>query len=164
MKFSTAAFIAIGFLAGNVVAAPAVQSNDVALPIEARARGSVANDAAVIDARAERRANGAGKGKSGVNANILAARAANDKNKNNKNKNNNKAAAAAAAKKKKNNNNNNAAAAKAEAKFNGLACTNGKGAGTCNNGGQCTVNGKTAQIAGQCGVAAAAAAGAKKAN
>ncbi|KAK2043509.1 hypothetical protein LZ31DRAFT_595568 [Colletotrichum somersetense] len=156
MKFSTAAFIAIGFLAGNVVAAPAVQSNDVALPIEARAGGFVANDAAVIDARAERRDNGAGKGKNGGNANNKAAAAAADNKKKN-NKNNNKAAAAAAAKKNKNKN-NNAADAKAEAKFNGLACTNGKGAGTCNNGGQCTVNGKTAQIAGQCGVAAAAAA------
>ncbi|KAK2057132.1 hypothetical protein LY76DRAFT_627282 [Colletotrichum caudatum] len=158
MKFSTAAFIAIGFLAGNVVAAPAVQSNDVALPIEARAEGSVAN-AAAINAREEKRANGAGKGKNGGNgANNKAAAAAAAKKNNNNNNNNNKAAAAAAAAKKNNNNNNNAATAKAEAKFNGLACTNGKGAGTCNNGGQCTVNGKTAQIAGQCGVAAAAAA------
>ncbi|EFQ34193.1 uncharacterized protein GLRG_09337 [Colletotrichum graminicola M1.001] len=142
MKFSTAAFIALGFLAGNVVSAPTFQSNNVALPVEARANDFVANDAAAIAAREDKNADAKKKA-----AAAAAAKKNNDKNKNKNNNNNNK--------NKNNNNNNNAAA---EAKFNGLACTNGKGAGTCNAKGLCTVNGKTAQIAGQCGIAAAAAA------
>ncbi|KAK1995146.1 hypothetical protein LX36DRAFT_702467 [Colletotrichum falcatum] len=140
MKFSTAAFIALGFFAGNVISAPTVQTNNVAPSIEARTEGFAAN-AAAVEARAEKR--------TVSKANIAAREPQNKNGKNNKNKNNN------------NNNNNKANANAADlAKFNGLACTNGKGAGTCDTKGTCTVNGKSAQVAGQCGIAAAAAANA----
>ncbi|TQN65320.1 hypothetical protein CSHISOI_10169 [Colletotrichum shisoi] len=211
MKFSTTAFLALGFLAGNVVSAPAIQSNDVAQPVEVRAEGSVANDAAHLEVRARKKL-GLGKVRAkGQGAAAAIAQAAKKKKK----KKNGAAAAvatekdaaakkeAAAAKKKtedaakkptedaakkptedaaedsdaakKNNNNNNnnnngngndsannnanagKPKAKSQADFQGLACTDGKGAGSCNATGQCAVNGKTAEIAGQCGFAAAAA-------
>ncbi|KAF6794170.1 hypothetical protein CSOJ01_13780 [Colletotrichum sojae] len=178
MKFSVATLFALGLLAGNVVSAPTLPGRDVALPIEVRAEDFVANDAGHLEARAKKRGNGAkaagakakgaaGKGKNNAAAakknagknNGAAANAKKNKNNNNnakKNNNNNNAA-------KNNNNNNNANAGKgkgkSQAEFNGLACTDGKGAGSCNAQGQCAVNGKTTQIAGQCGVAAA-----KKAN
>ncbi|KAI8266715.1 hypothetical protein K4K58_009416 [Colletotrichum sp. SAR11_239] len=188
MKFSAAAFVALGLLAGNVLSAPTVDASDVALPIEVRAEDFVANDAAHLEARAKKKRNAkaAGakaKGAAGkANANANAKKAAN----NNAGaaaaakKNNGNANAGAAAKKnngnanakknngnanaKKNNgnanakkNNGNAATAPPAnaAQFSGLACTDGKGAGSCNAQGQCAVNGKTTAIAGQCGVAAA---------
>ncbi|KAI8167785.1 hypothetical protein K4K49_012359 [Colletotrichum sp. SAR 10_70] len=179
MKFSAAAFVALGLLAGNVLSAPTVDASDVALPIEVRAEDFVANDAAHLEARAKKKKNAkaAGAKAKGAaakgNANANAKKAAN----NNAGaaaaakKNNGNANAGAAAKKnngnanaKKNNgnanakkNNGNAATAPPAnaAQFSGLACTDGKGAGSCNAQGQCAVNGKTTAIAGQCGVAAA---------
>ncbi|KAI8177234.1 hypothetical protein KHU50_003631 [Colletotrichum sp. SAR 10_65] len=179
MKFSAAAFVALGLLAGNVLSAPTVDASDVALPIEVRAEDFVANDAAHLEARAKKKKNAkaAGAKAKGAaakgNANANAKKAAN----NNAGaaaagkKNNGNANAGAAAKKnngnanaKKNNgnanakkNNGNAATTPPAnaAQFSGLACTDGKGAGSCNAQGQCAVNGKTTAIAGQCGVAAA---------
>ncbi|KAJ0381990.1 hypothetical protein COL922a_013454 [Colletotrichum nupharicola] len=134
MKFSAAAFVALGLLAGNVLSAPTVDASDVALPIEVRAEDFVANDAAHLEARAKKKKN------------AKAARA--------------KAKGAAAqgnanANAKKNNGNAATAPPANAAQFSGLACTDGKGAGSCNAQGQCAVNGKTTAIAGQCGVAAA---------
>ncbi|KAI8256754.1 hypothetical protein K4K53_006615 [Colletotrichum sp. SAR 10_77] len=179
MKFSAAAFVALSLLAGNVLSAPTVDASDVAPPIEVRAEDFVANDAAHLEARAKKKKNAkaAGAKAKGAaakgNANANAKKAAN----NNAGaaaaakKNNGNANAGAAAKKnngnanaKKNNgnanakkNNGNAATAPPAnaAQFSGLACTDGKGAGSCNAQGQCAVNGKTTAIAGQCGVAAA---------
>ncbi|KAI8303122.1 hypothetical protein K4K59_013329 [Colletotrichum sp. SAR11_240] len=140
MKFSAAAFVALGLLAGNVLSAPTVDASDVALPIEVRAEDFVANDAAHLEARAKKK----------KNAKAAGAKAKGAAAKGNANAN---AGAAAAAKK----NNGNAATAPPAnaAQFSGLACTDGKGAGSCNAQGQCAVNGKTTAIAGQCGVAAA---------
>ncbi|KAK1849334.1 hypothetical protein CCHR01_08011 [Colletotrichum chrysophilum] len=179
MKFSAAAFVALGLLAGNVLSAPTVDASDVALPIEVRAEDFVANDAAHLEARAKKKKNAkaagakakgaAAKGdananaKKAANANAGAAAAAKKNNgnanagaaakKNNGNANAKKNAGNANAKK----NNGNAATAPPAnaAQFSGLACTDGKGAGSCNAQGQCAVNGKTTAIAGQCGVAAA---------
>ncbi|KAI8313473.1 hypothetical protein K4K61_007767 [Colletotrichum sp. SAR11_59] len=179
MKFSAAAFVALGLLAGNVLSAPTVDASDVALPIEVRAEDFVANDAAHLEARAKKKKNAeaagakakgaAAKGnananaKKAANANAGAAAAAKKNNgnanagaaakKNNGNANAKKNAGNANAKK----NNGNAATAPPAnaAQFSGLACTDGKGAGSCNAQGQCAVNGKTTAIVGQCGVAAA---------
>ncbi|KAI8184119.1 hypothetical protein K4K56_012897 [Colletotrichum sp. SAR 10_98] len=179
MKFSAAAFVALGLLAGNVLSAPTVDASDVALPIEVRAEDFVANDAAHLEARAKKKKNAKAAG-----AKAKGAAAKGNANANAKKAANNNAGAAAAAKKnngnanagaaaKKNNgnanakkNNGNANAKKNNgnaattppanaAQFSGLACTDGKGAGSCNAQGQCAVNGKTTAIAGQCGVAAA---------
>ncbi|KAJ5015569.1 hypothetical protein K4K57_012960 [Colletotrichum sp. SAR 10_99] len=179
MKFSAAAFVALGLLAGNVLSAPTVDASDVALPIEVRAEDFVANDAAHLEARAKKKKNAKAAG-----AKAKGAAAKGNANANAKKAANNNAGAAAAAKKnngnanagaaaKKNNgnanakkNNGNANAKKNTgnaattppanaAQFSGLACTDGKGAGSCNAQGQCAVNGKTTAIAGQCGVAAA---------
>ncbi|KAH0425791.1 hypothetical protein CcaCcLH18_10734 [Colletotrichum camelliae] len=180
MKFSAAAFVALGLLAGNVLSAPTVDASDVALPIEVRAEDFVANEAAHLETRAKKKKNAKA---AGAKAKGAAAKA--NANGNAKKAANNNAGAAAAAKKnngnanagaaaKKNNgnanakknaggnanakkNNGNAATAPPAnaAQFSGLACTDGKGAGSCNAQGQCAVNGKTTAIAGQCGVAAA---------
>ncbi|CAI0644371.1 unnamed protein product [Colletotrichum noveboracense] len=171
MKFSAAAFVALGLMAGNVLSAPTVDASDVALPIEVRAEDFVANDAAHLEARAKKKKNAkaagakakgaAAKGNANANAGAAAATKKNNGNanagaaakKNNGNANAKKNAGNANAKK----NNGNAATAPPAnaAQFSGLACTDGKGAGSCNAQGQCAVNGKTTAIAGQCGVAAA---------
>ncbi|OLN89989.1 hypothetical protein CCHL11_07212 [Colletotrichum chlorophyti] len=186
MKFSTAAFLALGLMTGNVVSAPAVQVSEVTLPIEARAENFLANDGAPLEARAnnKKKAKAAGAQAQGAAKKATAAKAKASKNKATAAKDKaakDKAAKEKAAKDKaakdkannantgkntgaNNNNNNNANAnanagnGKSQAAFSGLACTDGKGAGSCNANGQCAVNGKTAEIAGQCGVAAAAAA------
>ncbi|KAI8241155.1 hypothetical protein K4K55_012835 [Colletotrichum sp. SAR 10_96] len=161
MKFSAAAFVALGLLAGNVLSAPTVDASDVALPIEVRAEDFVANDAAHLEARAKKKKNAKAAG-----AKAKGAAAKGNANANAKKAANNNAGAAAAAKKNNGNANAGAAAKKNNgnaattppanaAQFSGLACTDGKGAGSCNAQGQCAVNGKTTAIAGQCGVAAA---------
>ncbi|EQB47912.1 hypothetical protein CGLO_12911 [Colletotrichum gloeosporioides Cg-14] len=188
MKFSAAAFVALGLLAGNVLSAPTVDASDVALPIEVRAEDFVANDAAHLEARAKKKKNAKAAGAKAKGAAAKGNANANAKKAANKN------AGAAAAAKKNNGNANAGAAAKKNngkcerkeeqrqrereeeqrqrereeeqrqrryrapanaAQFSGLACTDGKGAGSCNAQGQCAVNGKTTAIAGQCGVAAA---------
>ncbi|KAF4930118.1 hypothetical protein CGCVW01_v001033, partial [Colletotrichum viniferum] len=148
--------------------APTVDASDVALPIEVRAEDFVANDAAHLEARAKKKK----KNAKAAGANAKGAAAKGNVTANAKKVANNNAGAAAAgkknngtanAKKKKNGTANakkkNGSAAPTPpanaAQFSGLACTDGKGAGSCNAQGQCAVNGKTTAIAGQCGVAAA---------
>ncbi|KAK2005474.1 hypothetical protein LZ32DRAFT_652346 [Colletotrichum eremochloae] len=57
MKFTTATFITLGLLAGNVISAPTSQINDVAVPVEARAADF---EASHLEARKKKKG---GKGK-----------------------------------------------------------------------------------------------------
>ncbi|KAK1987077.1 hypothetical protein LZ30DRAFT_819224 [Colletotrichum cereale] len=68
MRFTTATLITLSLLAGNVVSAPNSQTNDIAVPAEARAVDFEANDAAQLEARAKKNKKKAKKAKAVVRA------------------------------------------------------------------------------------------------
>ncbi|KAK1998188.1 hypothetical protein LX36DRAFT_43397 [Colletotrichum falcatum] len=148
MRYTTVALLALGLLTGNALTAPTPQPGGGVNAFGGGGQnGGGKQDKQNAQGNQDQNNNNNNQDQNNQDQNNQDQNNQDQNNQDQNNNNNNNGD-----QNNQNNNNDNEQGGGADAaEFEGLACTNGSGSGSCQADGQCDVNGEVAFIEGQCG-------------